>query len=60
MADKTTGGKSREEIAFELLKLVSAQEGKDVTVAGSGADRTYILATYWACLKAQLYDPAEK
>lgn len=58
MAARFATGKSREEVALELLKLVSMHEDKDVEVVGSGADRTYILTTYYRCLQATIVDPA--
>lgn len=50
MADTTVrlGGKSRDEVALELLYLVSRGEGKILTTANA-ADRHYILSTYYQC-----------
>lgn len=50
MADKIElGGMSKEEVALQLLKYVSYQESKDLGARGSGADRAYILSTYYEC-----------
>jgi hypothetical protein len=57
MADNTTvelGGKSRHEIAFELMKLIANLEGRSIHHRGAeaAADRSYILTTYVACIRA--------
>lgn len=52
MADNKViaSGKSREEVAFDLMRSVCFQEGKRIDQVGSGADRAYILRTYYECL----------
>ncbi|MCW5736509.1 MAG: hypothetical protein KIS73_20445 [Enhydrobacter sp.] len=57
MADRVASGKSQEEVALELARIISVQEGKSFDTPGSGADRTYILKTYRACLQAHVFEP---
>lgn len=57
MVDRIMAGKSQEEVALELARIISVQEGKSFDTPGSGADRTYILKTYRACLQAHVFEP---
>lgn len=53
MADEVLmGGKSKEEVAFELLRVIAHQEGKPLHVKSEGADRNYILTGYLQCWDA--------
>jgi hypothetical protein len=61
VADKTTLslGKSREEVALALLKMVGEAEEKLYTNGQTqpGCDREWILQTYQECLKATRTGP---
>ncbi len=49
MADNTIiGGESREQVAFQLLRLIAQNEGKQIN--RDGAERAYVLNLYYECL----------
>lgn len=55
MANETRiGGKSREEVALELLRIIAYVEGKSIGIGGGTGrtDRKWVLSTYNECLDA--------
>jgi hypothetical protein len=60
MADEINLGKSKEQVAMELLYLIARGEGHS-NLTGNGLPRDYALDLYYHCLRAaQGYEPPEK